>query len=62
VEVGTSLLIVGFPLGFHDALLPWMLLDAHSTRMDMGCRDLQLDETLGLNWAWYADILLNLTK
>jgi S1-C subfamily serine protease len=112
VEVGTSLLIVGFPLGFHDALhhlpvvrqaviassfglrfqgsgyfltdarthrgtsgapvvmrsqstdaqLPWKLLGVHSARMDVGSRDLQLDETLGLNCAWYADVLLTLTK
>jgi len=111
VEVGTSLLIVGFPLGFHDELhhlpvvrqavissafglrfqgagyfltdarthrgtsgspvvmrspqtdaqLPWKLLGVHSARMDMGSRDLQLDESLGLNCAWYADILLTLT-
>jgi hypothetical protein len=111
VEVGASLLIVGFPLGFHDALhhlpvvrqaviassfglrfqglgyfltdarthrgtsgapvvmhdpspdaqLPWKLLGVHSARMDMGSRDLQLDETLGLNCAWYADMLLTLT-
>jgi S1-C subfamily serine protease len=110
VEVGTSLLIVGFPLGFHDALhhlpvvrqaviassfglrfqglgyfltdarthrgtsgapvvmqsdangqLPWKLLGIHATRMDMGGRDLLRDETLGLNCAWYADILLTLT-
>jgi S1-C subfamily serine protease len=111
VEVGTSLLIVGFPLGFHDALhhlpvvrqaviassfglrfqglgyfltdarthrgtsgapvvmrsqasdaqLPWKLLGVHSARMDMDGRDLLLDETLGLNCAWYADILLTLT-
>ncbi len=111
VEVGASLLIVGFPLGFHDALhhlpvvrqaviassfglrfqglgyfltdarthsgtsgapvvmrapstdaqLPWKLLGVHAARMDMGGRDLQLDETLGLNCAWYADILLTLT-
>jgi S1-C subfamily serine protease len=111
VEVGTSLLIVGFPLGFHDALyhlpvvrqaviassfglrfqgsgyfltdarmhrgtsgapvvmrsqstdaqLPWKLLGVHSARMDMGSRDLHLDETLGLNCAWYADVLLTLT-
>jgi len=111
VEVGTSVLIVGFPLGFHDAFhhlpvvrqaaiassfglrfqglgyfltdarthrgtsgapvvmrspsteaqLPWKLLGVHSARMDMGSRDLQLDETLGLNCAWYADILLTLT-
>ena len=111
VEVGSSLLIVGFPLGFHDTLhhlpvvrqaviassfglrfqglgyfltdarthrgtsgapvvmrsqaadaqLPWKLLGVHSARMDMAGRDLQLDETLGLNCAWYADILLTLT-
>lgn len=111
VEVGSPLLIVGFPLGFHDTLhhlpvvrhaviassfglrfqgqgffltdarthrgtsgapvvmrsepgdpqLPWKLLGVHSARMDMGTRDLQLDESLGLNCAWYADILLTLT-
>ncbi|HEV2328614.1 MAG TPA: trypsin-like peptidase domain-containing protein [Verrucomicrobiae bacterium] len=110
VGVGTSLLIVGFPLGFHDELhhlpvvrqaaiassfglrfqglgyfltdarmhrgtsgapvvmqngpdgqMPWKLLGVHSARMDVGGRDLQLDETLGLNCAWYADILLTLT-
>jgi hypothetical protein len=111
VEVGSSLLIVGFPLGFHDALhhlpvvrqaaiassfglrfqglgyfltdarthrgtsgapvvmrdanstatLPWKLLGVHSARMDMGSRDLKLDESLGLNCAWYADILMTLT-
>jgi hypothetical protein len=114
VEIGSSLLVVGFPLGFHDALhhlpvvrhavnaspfglrfqgkgyfltdarthrgtsgapvvmrargagrnrgdLPWMLLGVHSSRMDVGTRDLKLDEALGLNCAWYADILLTLT-
>ena len=112
IEVGSSLLIVGFPLGFHDALhhlpvvrqaviasafglrfqgqgyfltdarthrgtsgapvvmriagddrpLPWRLLGVHSSRIDMGGRDLRLDESLGLNCAWYADILLTLTE
>ena len=115
VEVGTSLLLVGFPLGFHDALhhmpvvrhaviassfglrfqgegyfltdarthrgtsgapvvmrvtdpgaehadLPWMLLGVHSARLDVGTRDLKVDEALGLNCAWYADILMTLTK
>jgi S1-C subfamily serine protease len=114
VEIGSSLLVVGFPLGFHDALLhlpvvrhavnaspygmrfqgkgyfltdarthrgtsgapvvmrsraqdsqgdlPWTLLGVHSSRLDVGTRDLQLDEALGLNCAWYADILLTLTK
>ncbi|MFI4931103.1 MAG: serine protease [Burkholderiales bacterium] len=115
IEVGTSLLIVGFPLGFHDTLhhlpvvrqaaiassfglrfqgqgyfltdarthrgtsgapvvmraaaagredggLPWKLLGVHAARMDMRTRDLQQDESLGLNCAWYADILLTLTE
>jgi len=30
--------------------------------MDMRTRDAQQDESLGLNCAWYADILLTLTK
>jgi len=115
VEVGSSLLVVGFPLGFHDTLhhmpvvrhaviassfglrfegegyfltdarthrgtsgapvvmrvvapdptygdLPWMLLGVHSARLDVGTRDLKLDEALGLNCAWYTDILLTLTE
>lgn len=112
VEVGTPLLLVGFPLGFYDTLhhlpvvrhaivassfgvrfqgqgyfltdsrthrgssgapvvmrdtaagahFPWRLLGVHSARMDMGTRDLVQDETLGLNCAWYADILLTLTE
>lgn len=115
VEIGTSLLVVGFPLGFHDTLhhmpvvrqaviassfglrfkgegyfltdarthrgtsgaavvmrvpeqdtslgeLPWKLLGVHSARLDVGTRDLELDEALGLNCAWYADILLTLTE
>jgi S1-C subfamily serine protease len=114
IEVGASLLMVGFPLGFHDTLhhapvvrraviassfglrfkgkgyfltdarthrgtsgapvvmrmagpdpthgdLPWMLLGVHSARLDAETRDLELDEALGLNCAWYADILLTLT-
>jgi S1-C subfamily serine protease len=114
VELGSPLLVVGFPLGFHDALhhlpvvrhavnaspfglrfqgkgyfltdarthrgtsgapvvmrmrgahrdgddLPWALLGVHSSRMDVGTRDLKQDEALGLNCAWYADILLTLT-
>lgn len=114
VEVGSSLLVLGFPLGFHDTLhhmpvvrqaivassfglrfqgegyfltdarthrgssgapvvmrvtqadnelgdLPWMLLGVHSSRLDVGTRDLVLDEALGLNCAWYADILMTLT-
>jgi S1-C subfamily serine protease len=113
-EVGTSLLVVGFPLGFHDTLhhmpvvrqaviassfglrfqgkgyfltdarthrgtsgapvvmrapdadaganeLPWKLLGVHSASLDMRTRDQEQDESLGLNCAWYADILLTLT-
>ncbi|MGD8956300.1 MAG: serine protease [Chromatiaceae bacterium] len=115
VEVGMSLLVVGFPLGFHDTLhhmpvvrqaiiassfglrfqgegyfltdarmhrgtsgspvvmragededllgdLCWKLLGVHSARLDVGSRDIQLDEALGLNCAWYADILMTLTE
>jgi hypothetical protein len=114
-EVGTPLLVVGFPLGFHDTLhhmpvvrhaviassfglrfkgqgyfltdarthrgtsgapvvmrvaepsphhgdLPWLLLGVHSARLDVGTRDVKLDEALGLNCAWYADILPTLTE
>lgn len=42
--------------------LPWMLLGVHSARMDPGTRNAVLDEALGLNCAWYADILLTLTS
>ena len=115
VEIGSTLLVVGFPLGFHDTLhhlpvvrqavlassfglrfqgegyfltdarmhrgtsgapvvmraagqeamlgdLPWLLLGIHSARLDIGTRDLNLDEALGLNCTWYADILLTLTE
>jgi S1-C subfamily serine protease len=113
VRVGSSLLVVGFPLGFHDTLhhlpvvrqavvasafgmrfqgqgffltdarthrgtsgapvvmhdpsapdpaLPWKLLGVHSARMDMSNRDEAADESLGLNCAWYADMLLTLSE
>jgi hypothetical protein len=114
IEVGTPLLVVGFPLGFHDMLhhmpvvrhavlassyglrfqgqgyfltdarthrgtsgapvvmrfadthacvgdLRWRVLGVHSARLDLGSRDRVLDEALGLNCAWYADILTTLT-
>lgn len=41
--------------------LPWFLLGVHSSRLDLGSRDQDLDETLGLNCTWYADVLLVLT-
>ncbi|MCA3219507.1 MAG: trypsin-like peptidase domain-containing protein [Burkholderiales bacterium] len=112
VALGTPLLVVGFPLGFHDTRhylpvarhgavasafgvrfqgqgcfltdarthrgmsgapvvmrataspepLNAMLLGVHSSRMDMSSRDLAQDDTLGLNLAWYADILVTLTE
>lgn len=39
----------------------WCLLGVHSSRMDMATRDAVLDESLGLNCAWYADVLMPLT-
>jgi S1-C subfamily serine protease len=40
---------------------PWILIGVHSTRFDV-TRDLKRDEALGLNCAWYADILMTLTE
>lgn len=40
----------------------WCLLGVHSSRMDMSTRDAALDDSLGLNCAWYADVLLTLTS
>ncbi len=45
----------------HLGPLPWRLLGVHSARMDLATRDREQDEGLGLNLAWYADILLTLT-
>jgi S1-C subfamily serine protease len=39
----------------------WCLLGVHSSRMDMATRDQVQDESLGLNCAWYADVLMTLT-
>ncbi|MBI4695658.1 MAG: trypsin-like peptidase domain-containing protein [Gammaproteobacteria bacterium] len=41
--------------------LAWTLLGIHSSRLDMGSRELDADEALGLNCTWYSDILLTLT-
>lgn len=48
--------------GGHHSSPPvcWQLLGVHSTRMDMSDRDQIRDESLGLNCAWYADVLLTL--
>lgn len=40
----------------------WRLLGVHSSRMDMATRDAAQDESLGLNCAWYADVLMALTE
>ena len=40
----------------------WCLMGVHSSRMDMATRDLVQDESLGLNCAWYADVLMALTR
>lgn len=45
-----------------DNALPWTLLGVHSARIDMFPRDASQDESLGLNCAWYADVLLALTS
>lgn len=42
--------------------VPWMLAGVHASRFDMGDRDLVSDESLGLNSAWYPDILMTLTE
>jgi hypothetical protein len=39
----------------------WCLLGVHSSRMDMATRDAAQDESLGLNCAWYTDVLMTLT-
>lgn len=44
-----------------DAGLPRKLLDVHSARLEMSGGDMRAEELLGLNCAWYADILLTLT-
>lgn len=41
--------------------MPWTLLGVHSARLDMAGRDRMHDDVLGLNCAWYADILMTLT-
>ncbi|MBT9486069.1 MAG: trypsin-like peptidase domain-containing protein [Rubrivivax sp.] len=56
----------GAPVVMRDTsaggALPWRLLGVHSGRLDMRTRDKAEDETLGLNCAWYADILMTLSR
>ena len=110
VRVGASLLVPGYPLGFHDTVHrlpvvrqacvasafgvrfqglgcfltdarthrgtsgapvvlaaaqqsePGQLLGVHSSRFDMRNRTPVVDESLGLNCAWYADVLPSITE
>jgi hypothetical protein len=39
------------PVAAHGAL-PWLLVGVHSARFDMGNRDLNLDEALGVEDPW----------
>jgi hypothetical protein len=42
--------------------LPWRLAGVHSARLDLSTRDRETDESLGLNLAWYADVLMTLSE
>lgn len=44
------------------AYLSWILPGIHSARLDVGEPDPAQDERLGLNCAWYADVLRLLTE
>lgn len=59
---GAPVLMAARRSGTHRSDLPWTLLGVHSSRIDVGSRDVELDEALGLNCAWYADILMTLTE
>ena len=48
--------------GESAASVSCRLLGVHSSRFDMATRDPVEDEALGLNCAWYADILLTLSE
>jgi len=50
------------PGGDGRNAFPWMLLGVHSAKLDITNRDASQDESLDLNFAWYADILLTLTQ
>ncbi len=42
--------------------LPWRLAGVHSARLDLSTRDKVEDESLGLNLAWYTDVLMTLSE
>jgi len=47
--------------GRHRTQQGSSLLGIHSSRLDITAQDFSVDEALGLNCAWYADVLLTLT-
>jgi S1-C subfamily serine protease len=47
--------------GSAPSSVSWQLLGVHSTRMDVRTRAPAEDDSLGLNCAWYADVLMTLT-
>lgn len=55
----------GAPVVMHDDAgdpqWPWKLLGVHAARMEISGRGVPVEELLGPNCAWYADILLTLT-
>jgi S1-C subfamily serine protease len=68
VDARTHRGISGAPVVMRDKAMPddgaalgWKLLGIHSARLESGTRDPALDETLGLNSIWYADVLMTLT-
>lgn len=115
IGIGSSLLTIGYPMGFHDHVhhlpvarqsllasaygvrfqglgyflvdarthrglsgapvvvrmdhggptgseLSWYLLGIHSARLESGAREPEVDDILGLNAVWYADVLKTLTN
>lgn len=69
VDARTHRGISGAPVVMRDEAWPddeaglgWKLLGIHSARLESGTRDPVLDETLGLNSIWYADVLMTLTE
>jgi len=62
VRCGLALAILAVSLPAVQALLIRAWERLISARIDVGTRELGVDEALGLNCAWYADILLTLTS
>lgn len=54
--------VVARRAGAAEGTLGYRLLGVHAARMDMGDRHPTEDETLGLNMAWSASLLLGITR